>query len=78
MEWVRAHGTWLASRVILAEDVRMLHRCQTRPDSQAVRVQLLHDQEAAALHLHQTLARWKGAVGGVAVAALAISISLRE
>ena len=62
MEWLRAHGTWVASRVILAEDVRMLHRCQTRPDSQAVRVQLLHDQEAAALHLHQTLARWKGAV----------------
>jgi len=60
LEWARAHATWVASRIILAEDVRMLLRCQTHPDSQAVQHHILHDQEAAAIHLHETLERWKG------------------
>jgi phenylpropionate dioxygenase-like ring-hydroxylating dioxygenase large terminal subunit len=58
VEWLRAHGTWLASRIILAEDVRMLMRCQTEPDAQAVPHHLLHDHEAASSHFHETMERW--------------------
>ena len=60
VEWLRAHGTWLASRVILAEDVRMLLRCQTDLDAKSVPHHLLHDQEAASTHFHQTMAKWLG------------------
>mgnify|MGYP003956829787 FL=1 len=57
IERVRAWGTWLASRVILAEDVRMLVRCQQGLDSDAVPHHLLHDLEAAAAHFHTVLNR---------------------
>jgi phenylpropionate dioxygenase-like ring-hydroxylating dioxygenase large terminal subunit len=57
VEWLRAHGTWLASRVILAEDVRMLVRCQGALDAQAVPHHLLHDYEAASAHFHAVLGR---------------------
>ena len=58
LEWLRAHATWLASRVILAEDVRMLVRCQHELDSDAVSHHLLHDYEAASAHYHSVLGRW--------------------
>ena len=45
LEWLRAHGAWLGSRIILAEDVRMLERCQHALDSDAVPHHLLHDHE---------------------------------
>ena len=57
IERLRAWGTWLASRVILAEDVRMLVRCQQDLDSDAVPHHLLHDYEAAAAHFHGVLNR---------------------
>jgi len=58
LEWLRARGTWLASRLILLEDVRMLVRCQSAMDSQTVPQHLLHDFEAASMHFHQVLSRW--------------------
>ena len=58
LEWLRAYGTWLASRVILAEDVRMLVRCQTGLDTTVVPRHLLHDYEAASAHFHQVLSKW--------------------
>jgi phenylpropionate dioxygenase-like ring-hydroxylating dioxygenase large terminal subunit len=57
LEWLRAHGTWLASRIILAEDVRMLMRCQRELDAEAVPHHLLHDHEAASSHFHAVLGR---------------------
>ena len=60
LEWLRARGTWLASRVILAEDVRMLVRCQTGMDAEVVPQHLLHDHEAASAHFHQVLGAWLG------------------
>ncbi len=57
IEWLRAHGTWLGSRIILAEDVRMLERCQHDLDSDAVPHHLLHDHEAASAHFHAVLGR---------------------
>jgi choline monooxygenase len=57
-EWLRARATWLASRVILAEDVRMLVRCQSKPDPDAVSHHILHDHEAASSHFHETMERW--------------------
>jgi len=58
IEWLRARGTWLASRLILMEDVRMLVRCQSEMDSTAVPQHLLHDFEAASMHFHSVLDRW--------------------
>jgi phenylpropionate dioxygenase-like ring-hydroxylating dioxygenase large terminal subunit len=58
IEWLRAHGTWLASRVILAEDVRMLVRSQSGMDVDVVPQHLLHDYEAASAHFHATIDRW--------------------
>ncbi len=58
IEWLRARGTWLASRLILAEDVRMLVRHQAELDSEAVPQHILHDFEAASAHFHSTLDRW--------------------
>lgn len=58
VEWLRAHGTWLASRVILAEDVRMLLRSQVDMDVDVVPQHLLHDFEAASAHFHATIDRW--------------------
>ena len=57
-EWLRAHGTWLASRLILAEDVRMLVRSQVDMDVDVVPQHLLHDFEAASAHFHATIDRW--------------------
>ena len=58
VEWLRAHGTWLASRLILAEDVRMLVRSQVDMDVDVVPQHLLHDFEAASAHFHATIDRW--------------------
>ena len=58
VEWLRARGTWLASRIILAEDVRMLARCQSQMDASVVPQHLLHDFEAASAHFHDVLGKW--------------------
>jgi len=58
IEWLRARATWLASRIILAEDVRMLLKCQSGMDSVSVPSHLLHDHEAAAGYFHKTLGEW--------------------
>ncbi len=58
LEWLRAHGTWIASRLILLEDVRMLLRCQRGMDSETVPQHLLHDFEAASMHFHEVIGRW--------------------
>ena len=57
VEWLRSHATWVASRIILAEDVRMLVRCQHDLDADAVPHHLLHDYEAASAHFHTVLGR---------------------
>lgn len=63
VELMRAYGTWLASRLILAEDVRMLVRCQQELDPAAVPHHLLHDYEAAASHFHAVLGRRLNDIG---------------
>jgi phenylpropionate dioxygenase-like ring-hydroxylating dioxygenase large terminal subunit len=63
VEWLRARATWLASRIILAEDVRMLEHCQSGLDSTSVPSHLLHDYEAAASYFHKTLGKWMDGPG---------------
>ena len=58
VELARAVATWLASRYILREDIRVLRAFQAGVATGAVPVQHLHDEEAAAAHFHAVIDRW--------------------
>ena len=60
VELARALGTWVASRYILREDIKVLDAFQSGVATGAVPVQHLHDEEAAAAHFHAVIDRWIG------------------
>ena len=60
LEWLRARATWLASRYILREDLRILERFQRGAEAGQVREHRFHEGEAAIDHFHRVLERWIG------------------
>lgn len=61
LEWLRAYATWLASRYILIEDLRILERFQDGVKGGAGNTHRFHDGEVAIAHFHGVLSRWVSA-----------------
>ena len=58
IERARAYATWLASRWILYEDVKIYDLVHNGFHSGEVPLQPLHTQESAIGHFHQSLQDW--------------------
>ncbi len=61
LEWLRAYGTWLASKWIWLEDLRILERFQSGVRAAGSNVHRFHEQEEAIGHFHGALSRWMDA-----------------
>ncbi|HCP47974.1 MAG TPA: hypothetical protein DIU15_18180 [Deltaproteobacteria bacterium] len=60
LERLRGYGTWLASRYILLEDLKIIERFQAGVSTGRLATQQLHLEEAAISHFHGVLSRWVG------------------
>jgi phenylpropionate dioxygenase-like ring-hydroxylating dioxygenase large terminal subunit len=60
LEWLRARGTWLASRYILREDWKILERFQRGAAAAPLGEHRFHAGETAIEHFHRVLERWVG------------------
>ncbi len=58
LERLRAHATWLASRYIWQEDLRILERFQSGVRAGGENKHRFHEQEVAIAHFHGALTRW--------------------
>ncbi|MFT5431454.1 MAG: phenylpropionate dioxygenase-like ring-hydroxylating dioxygenase large terminal subunit [Myxococcota bacterium] len=58
LEWLRAHVTWFASRMILEEDLRILERFQAGVKAGAQVDHRFHEDEVAIAHFHRVLTDW--------------------
>jgi phenylpropionate dioxygenase-like ring-hydroxylating dioxygenase large terminal subunit len=58
VEWLRAQATWLASRYILYEDMKLLERYQQGLNTGRREWQVLHEEEQVSARFHGTLARY--------------------
>ena len=61
LEWLRAVGTWMASRYILLEDLKILERFQEGVTAGADNQHRFGPGEEAIAHFHQVLTRWLSA-----------------
>jgi hypothetical protein len=57
IENARVYASWLASRVILYEDVRLYPSIQKGIENSSLPVQNLHEEERAVGHFHACLLR---------------------
>lgn len=58
LEWLRARVSWLFSRWVLQEDMRILHRFQSGADNDHAGRHWFHQGEIANAHLHGAITRW--------------------
>ena len=58
LERARAYATWLASRWILYEDVKLYPLIQQGMEKGGVPRQMLHDEERSIAHFHSRLDDW--------------------
>ena len=58
LEWLRAHATWVASRLILLEDLRILGRFQPGVAAGKDERHRFHASEVALSHYHAVWDRW--------------------
>jgi phenylpropionate dioxygenase-like ring-hydroxylating dioxygenase large terminal subunit len=59
VERMRTVASWVASRVILYEDVRLYPKLQRGVEEEAIENQTFHEEEIGGLHFHQALDRWR-------------------
>ena len=59
VERVRTIGSWVASRIILYEDVKLYPKLQKGMEQEAIESQSFHQEEIGSFHFHQALHRWR-------------------
>lgn len=59
IEKIRTFGSWIASRIILYEDIKLYPRLQRGMEQEAIISQSFHQEEIGGYHFHQALERWR-------------------
>ena len=59
IERMRTVGSWVASRIILYEDVKLYPKLQKGVEQEAIATQSFHQEEIGGFHFHQALNRWR-------------------